>query len=413
MRLSVPPALLLALGAALGAPEEKGPVRVQSLDGRTVTGQGLAPGGTRLKVQQEASAEEMDLAEVLEATVDLPPAIDLPGNPAAPFVEVELVNRDLIRGLLVQGLGESGFVVRSAALGPVPVPLESVAAVRFAAGYAKSDDPPPLDASEKADRVLFLTGDRLEGTLKSVAPGEVAVRTAGGSDRALKTEGLLGFALSPLPRKPETGLRIQLSLADGCRLTGREAVATADGWLLKGTLDGKDRVVPRAFLAGLSVRGGRGTPLSDLEPASVAVKPYWGDDPPVLPLRPRFDRAFTLDRGTPPPLRLGGRIFLRGVSAFSGTTISYDLAGKGFRSFIAAVGVDDAGPKGAVIFEVLLDGKSAWKSGVVRVLPPGSEPTAMPRLDVSGAKTLSLVVHAGPDDDVQDFADWVKAALLP
>jgi hypothetical protein len=77
------------------------------------------------------------------------------------------------------------------------------------------------------------------------------------------------------------------------------------------------------------------------------------------------------------------------------------------------VGVDDSGPKGAVEFEVLLDGKRAWRSGVVRPLAPGAEPLAIPPIDVSKAKTLSLVVHAGPGDDVQDFADFVKAALLP
>ncbi len=417
MRPLLPAAvLLLAAAAGLAAEEEKTPVRVHCLDGRTYSGQSLALQGTRLSVLRGKEADEVDLADVLEASVDPPAAAtggDLPGSPAAPFVEVELVNRDLLRGLLVRGLGEVGFVVRTASLGDVEVSVEIVAAARFPAGYAKADDPPPLEATEKSDRVLFTTGDRLDGTLRSVTPGEVRVRISGGGDRTLKTEGLLGFALAPLPRKPEEGLRVQLALTDGTRLTGKELASAAGGWTLKGTLDGKDRTVPSAFLAGLSVRGGRGTPLSDLEPASVTVKPYWGDDPPVLPLRPRFDRAFTLDRGAPPPLRLGGRTFLRGVSAFSGTTIAYDLAGKGFKSFVAAVGVDDAGPKGAVAYEVLLDGKSAWKSGVVKAIPPGGEPTAMPRLDVSSVKSLALVVHAGPDDDVQDFADWVKAALLP
>jgi hypothetical protein len=409
-------AIVLAAGAVLAAPEEKSSVRVHCLDGRTLTGQALALQGTRLSVQHEKDSDEIELADVLEASLD-PPASsaggDLPGSPAAPFVEVELVNRDVLRGLLVRGLGEAGFVVRTASLGEVEVSVENVSATRFSAGYAKADDPPPLEATEKSDRVLFTTGDRLDGTLRSVAPGEIKVRPAGGADRTLRTEGLLGFALAPIPPKPEVGLRVQLALTDGTRLTGKELASSAAGWTVKGTLDGKDRTVPLSFLAGLSVRGGRGTPLSDLEPASVTVKPYWGDDPPVLPLRPRFDRAFTLDRGAPPPLRLGGRTYLRGVSAFSGTTIAYDLSGKGFKSFVASVGVDDAGPKGAVAYEVLVDGKTAWRSGVVRALPPGGEPTTMPRLDVTGAKSLSLVVHAGPDDDVQDFADWVKAALLP
>jgi hypothetical protein len=236
----------------------------------------------------------------------------------------------------------------------------------------------------------------------------VKVRAADGSDRTLKVEGLLGFALAALPRKAPTGLRVQVALTDGSRITGASVETTDTAWRIAGTLDGKDRVVPSAFFAGLAVRGGRGAALSDLVPASVAIRPFWGDDPPVLPLKPRFDRAFHLDRTTPPPIRLGGRTYLRGVSCFSGTTITYDLSGSAFKAFVATVGVDDGGPKGAVEFEVLLDGKSAWRSGVVRNVP-----VAMPRLDVSGIKSLALVVHAGPDDDVQDFADWVRAALLP
>jgi hypothetical protein len=206
---------------------------------------------------------------------------------------------------------------------------------------------------------------------------------------------------------------VQVVLGEGTRVTVSEAVAAGTGWLLRGLVDGKDRTVARGGLAGLSVRGGRGTPLPDLAPAAVEVKPFWGDDPMVLPLRPRFDRAFTLDRGAPPPLRLGGRTFLRGVSMFSGTTATWSLEGKGFRTFAAAVGVDDAGPKGAVEFEVLVDGRSAWRSPAVRTIAPGTEPVPVPPVDVFGAKTLSLVVHAGADDDVQDYADWVKCVLLP
>jgi hypothetical protein len=288
-----------------------------------------------------------------------------------------------------------------------------VESVRFPAGYAKAADPPPLRAPEGADRVLFSTGDRIDGTLRSVDPERLRFRASDGGDRDLPLDGLLGFALAPLPRKPETGVTVQLALAEGSRLTGREVLSSGANWTLQGTLDGKDRTIRAAAVTGLSVRGGRGTPLSDLAPASVAVKPFWGDDPPVLPLRPAFDRAFTLERGTPPPLRIGGRAYLRGVSCFSGTTIAYDLGGLGAKALVGSVGVDDGGPKGAVVFEVLVDGKSAWKSGVVRAAPPGGDPVAMPRIPLAGAKSLSLVVHAGPDDDVQDYADWVGVVLVP
>jgi hypothetical protein len=415
-------ALLAALLAPLqAAPQGEPNVRVHLLDGRTVRGATLTPKGGKLEVLQPLDeVVTLDLADVLEAHVKSSSAtpVSSPGaGVGAIAVEVELVNRDLLRGALFRGLGETGFVVRSPVLGDVEVSLDVVSAVRFRAAYAKADDPRAIVA-EKSDLFVSVTGDTIEGTLRSVTPQEIRVRAAGGQERILRCDTLLGFALVPLlppgeKRKAEEGLRVQLALVDGSRISGSGVETGEKGWTLLGTADGKDRLVPTSGIEGLAVRGGRGRALPDLEPAAVEVKPYWGDDPPVLKLEPRVDRAFTLDRGTPPPLRLGGRPYWRGLSAFSGTTVRYDLEGKGFRSFVASVGVDDAGPKGAVEFEVLLDGKRAWKSGVVRPLAPGAEPLAMPPLDVSKAKSLTLVVHAGPGDDVQDFADFVKAALLP
>ncbi len=421
MRLSTTPILLalLLLDSRDAIPDEPKqpstlPIRVLALDGRVLEGLVLEPRGTSLHLVTSEGPRDLDLAEVLEVSTGVPAAgrdpLPAPGTFA---VEADLVNGDLLRGVLARGLGEKGFVVRSAALGEVEVAMESLSALRLTANYARTEDPPALPAPDRADRILFVSGDRLEGTIRSAGPDGVRVRTPSGEERTLRLDDLLGFALAPLPRTPAEGLVVRLALAEGTRVSG-SAVDGAEGtWILRGAAGGKDRRVPAARVTGIAVGGGRGTPLSDLAPSAVDVKPYWGDDPPVLLLRPVVDRAFTLDRGPAPPLRLGGRTYLRGLSVFSGTTVHYDLEGKGFRSFVAAAGVDDAGPLGAVEFEVLLDGKSAWRSGVVKALPPGGEPAAAPRIDLAGAKRLTLVVHAGPGDDVQDFADWVRAAFLP
>jgi len=404
--------LLLAIVFLLAAADDPPVVRVVTLDGRTVAGDALLPAGTRLEVRLGEGSSPIEMAEVLEATFDSASAAPLPAS-GAPAVEVDLVNRDLLRGTLVRGLGEEGFVVRSRALGEVNVSLDLVASVRFPAAWEKAADPPPLRASEKEDRFLFLSGDRLEGTLRSVSPEEIRVRASTGEDRSLRLDGLLGFALAvpAAARKPEGGVRVQVVLADGSRLSAASVSGDGKVWNLSGTVDGPDRAIAAAQVAGIAVRGGAGTCLSDLEPAKVEVKPFWGDDPPVLPLRPVLDRAFTLDTGPPPPLRLGGRTWLRGVSMFSGTKATWEIEGRGFKTFSAAVGVDDAGPKGRAEFEVLLDGKSAWRSAALGTVAAGAEPSAVPALDVSGAKTLTLVLHAGPGDDVQDYGDWVRPVL--
>ena len=404
-------ALAAASAAAPAAADDPPRVRVVTLDGRVLPGDSIVPLGDRIEVRSATGSTPLALADVLEATLEVGSVPAARGGAGNPAVEVETVQGDRILGTLQRGAGEAGFVVRHPALGEIEVPLDLVATLRFPAAWSKAVDPPPLRSAEREDRFLFLSGDRLDGTLRSVSPTEVRVRTAKGEDRSLSADSLLGFALVPLPRKPEAGLRVQAVLADGTRLTGASISGEGKTWLLGRGFDGKDRPFPSGTLAGIAVRGGAGTVLSDLERPRVEVRAYWGDDPPVLPLRPVFDRAFTLDPGSPPPLRLGGGTWLRGVSMFSGTTATWEIGGRGFRTFSAAVGVDDAGPRGRVEFEVLLDGKSAWRSGAVGTVAAGGVPTPVPALDVSAAKTLSLVVHAGPGEDVQDFADWVRPVL--
>ena len=61
-----------------------------------------------------------------------------------------------------------------------------------------------------------------------------------------------------------------------------------------------------------------------------------------------------------------------------------------------------------------MDGKEVWDSGFVRAAGTQGRgkagPIAVPEIDLSGAKTLSLVVTAGDAEDpypVQDEADWL------
>jgi len=420
--MGTPSAALLALAtlsalapAAPGASPEDRPVRLSTLDGMTVEGTRLTARESRVSLKVGADERLVDLADLLELTLGEtgePPLPLLPGKDEGPEVEAEFPDRDRVPGILVRGLGETGFVVRTRHLGELEIPLEHVATVRFPAAYRSTEDPAPLAAGEKADRVLFTTGDRLDGTVRSLDATSLRLRSTAGVDRSLPLKGLLGFSLLPLGERKEEGLRVAVVLRDGSVFSGTGVTSSGAGILLEGMYDGKARVVPLDAVLGMTVRGGNGTPLSDLAPASVEVKPYWGDGPAVFDLSPRFDRAFDFEQGPPGPLRLGGRTWLRGISMFSGTTMTWNLEGRGFSSFTASVGVDDAGPRGAVEFEVLLDGKSAWRSGVVRGVAAGAEPTALPPLDVSKAKSLALRVHAGPDDDVQDFADWVRAALV-
>jgi len=387
-------------------------VRAVTLNGVRTSGETLRAEGTGLVIGRGEESSRIEFADLLEVTLKAPP--ERRREPNAFSIEVELSNGDLVRGRLVSGQDETGFVISSAALGKVSISLDLVLRVRFLRNLERFEDPVTLAAGEKTDQFLFTSGDRLEGTMRSLGTDGVRVRTDTGRNRLLKLDDLLGFALVPFDPEKEEGVRVRVDLRGGSRLSGTALQSSADGksMTLKGTLDGRDRAIPFAAVAAITARGGRGVILSDLTPTRVDVKPYWGDDPIVLHHKPRFDRAFSLEAGAPPPLRIGGRTFSRGVSVFSGTTLTYDLAEGGFTRFTTAVAVDDGGPKGAVEFEILVDGKSAWRSGIVTAVEPGAGAMEVPAVDLTGKKILQLRVHAGPGDDVHDYADWVDAALL-
>ena len=106
------------------------------------------------------------------------------------------------------------------------------------------------------------------------------------------------------------------------------------------------------------------------------------------------------------PLTLGGKTFAHGVGTHAASTLYVQLDGKTSR-FTATVGVDDSqkGKPGSVEFRVIGDGKTLFRSGVMR---PGDAPKAVD-VDLRNVKTLLLLVGAAGDGISYDHADWAEA----
>ena len=108
------------------------------------------------------------------------------------------------------------------------------------------------------------------------------------------------------------------------------------------------------------------------------------------------------------PLKLGGQTLEHGIGTHANGQIAVDLDGKGQR-FSALVGVDnevDAG-KASVVFEIYLDGKSVYNSGVMR---GGDAPKAV-SIDLSGAQRVILRADDNEDGNESDHADWGNAQI--
>ena len=124
---------------------------------------------------------------------------------------------------------------------------------------------------------------------------------------------------------------------------------------------------------------------------------------PYLPWPYRADRNVTGGL-----LRCGGRLYLKGLGMHSQSQLTYALD-PSYRRFEAELGIDDStSGGGSVQFRVLLDGREKFASKTVR----GGAPPATVSVDLSGAKTLELLIDYADRGDVLDRADWLNARLV-
>ena len=107
------------------------------------------------------------------------------------------------------------------------------------------------------------------------------------------------------------------------------------------------------------------------------------------------------------PIRLYGEGFSRGIGCLSPSDMQFPLNGR-FSRFQCVVGVDETG-SGSVTFEVHVDDRKLFDSGLMLAGQAGR----VVDLDVTGAKTLKLVVTDGGDGPNYDFANWADASLTP
>jgi beta-galactosidase len=107
------------------------------------------------------------------------------------------------------------------------------------------------------------------------------------------------------------------------------------------------------------------------------------------------------------PLSIAGRRFERGLGTHAPGEMIFKLD-QPHRRFTAFVGVDDGGDaRGSVVFQVWLDGKKAFDSGVMR----HGEAAKEVDLDLTGVAELRLVVTDAGDGPGGDHADWAGAAI--
>jgi hypothetical protein len=350
---------------------------------------------------------QADGGDVVALRRDDTPPPDFPGGEQLLFV-----NGDRVAGHAISLEGER-LQARLPVLGgdrPAALPLSALSVIWL--GTPDGTDDPALLRRRLAtgrrarDTVLLRNGDVLEGVLSGLDEKAVQVdvdRKPVSVARAKAAAVALSTDLAT-PLRPR-GVYARLVLADGSRVSLAPA-ACPDGAALAGTtlFDAPVRV-PLTQVVSLALYQGRAVYLSDLDARRSEQTPFldlaW---PPV--------NDGSADRRD---LRLGGGTYDKGLGMHGAARVTYDLGGR-YRRFEALVGLDDqagddqAGRQGSARVRVLVDGKE-HPTGRDRDLTVRDGPVPV-RVDVAGARELTLVVDFGDRGDVQDRVDWADARLV-
>ena len=132
------------------------------------------------------------------------------------------------------------------------------------------------------------------------------------------------------------------------------------------------------------------------------------DELDVSAMTAGWGQARTNQSITQKPLGIGGTKFERGVGTHANSECVIALDGRA-KVFSAKVGVDDNAnsDQASLEFAVFGDGRELWKSGVCRWQQPARDC----RVDLTGVKSLELLVTDAGDGTGFDHADWAEAVF--
>jgi len=283
-------------------------------------------------------------------------------------------------------------------------PLETVAGLLLEPPAVAADFRETLADVQRAaageDTVRLIAGDQLRGEFQQLEGGLLEFHTAVGPLKLDRTR-VRWLALDPeLGSFPKSaGNRWMVFLTDGTRLTATSCQPRADLTVQFQLPVGGRVIVPWHEIVRLQQVTERVVPLSERTPAAVEYQPYLSGVQDLV-----RDRSLRKS-----PLLVRGEEFAFGLGVRSRMAVQYDLKpGDGW--FQTGVAIDDASEgAGSVRFRVELDGQVVWSSGEVT----GQSPLVdTGRIDLHGARRLSLIADYGERGDVGDLADWCDPLLI-
>ncbi|MBI5363052.1 MAG: NPCBM/NEW2 domain-containing protein [Planctomycetes bacterium] len=270
-----------------------------------------------------------------------------------------------------------------------------------------------LGPAKEGDRLYRVQGnalDVLDGAIEEFTAQGVRFHGARVDSRtfawnevaALYVEGLGAHAAQATTA---AGVPVRVELVQGSRVKGALKQIGSGKLALTARRD-QTIELPLGALRELFVDDGRAVWLSDLSPTRAEESRPFGDDLGMT-WKHQIDRSVT---GR--PLRAAGRAFAHGIGVHAPSTLAWKVE-PDWKTLRGRVAIDDEtqtlAARGAVQFRVIVDGKKAWESPVVR---GGDAPVQLPPIDLANATELVLEVDPGPESFRGDRADWLELLVV-
>ena len=379
-------------------------VRVESVSGNPVSGRFTKLTDSQLELKTETGETNVvNLKNVL--TISATDFDSVKVTPVSKTSWIFLSTGDRIR--LTPLLINDEIIVATwdsfSLLPPMSLPLELCRGIMMSVPPSARDQGRSfgqlLNHKKEFDLITLSNGDSIEGEFVSLKDGQFTLDTSIGEVQT-QTDQTQSLTFNPdLVSIPETRQSFAvLVLSDGSTLHVRSVSSDGDQ-IIAESIGDFEFSIPVTTLRTIRFYDSTKVNLTDLQPASTTVAPYLSVARP-----PKVNRNVLGGF-----LHLRGRLAPTGFGVISETNQTWNLDG-GYRQFRATVGVDDAAQGGgSVIFKVLIDDAVAWQSDL---LTGQSAAVALPPIELSDAKRLSLVVESADRGSVLDYANWCEPVLI-
>jgi hypothetical protein len=249
------------------------------------------------------------------------------------------------------------------------------------------------------DRIFLITGERIQplSVVLEAIEGESVRFTWGGNSRSVPASRIFGATLARASQPLAEEHLVRVACTDGSVLKA-EVLGLQEG-RLRLRVAGTAQVVEWSHVRSIAAPRGGVRFLSELEPTTVETASLVTAELPW-----QRDRSAAGE-----PLVVAGIAFSRGLGVHAVSRLTFPV-GSGDEAFAASVGVDDAGlaARGDCEFVVLADGQER-----ARVRARAGEPPHPVRVPLEGVREITLVVEAGANLDLGDYANWCDARFEP